>query len=592
MDFYVDPKDPNRFKCSVKRVNTLVTNQKHHPNCLPIVIADMSSSVHRMNGLWVDSSPQPLLDEGITNFKYAKPFMTRSYMGLQSKNDYQFLGSIKQDLKYQLGNHHYLDDVVIIKKYEDIKKAILENFCQRGPKYPIPASIKGKYLQVLRQTPLKAREAFYGDPYKFDPAKANPSSGSHAILITGVDVTNENEELHSVEWKNSWGQSWGAHGYTKVTFDFFAEATIFVPVLDLENRRRICRLSINTLVGHEFDIKDICFSARGHLLATASKDGVRIVDLCDASRKRITCRHLKMPDRSCPTALCFDDSSIVVATGSEKNTSLFMFGEDNSNKEKCCIKWHRDTFLQEKHIAKLSRAKLNGTTFLITSSEGAFIRIWHGQDYAKEFKVPRMAKDNIMTISPNGQYIATVSCRDSIVRVLVLIDEKNSPTKGESSEQAEEDFTFDVAFRLKGYEAAVSSLCFTPDSQRLFVASLDGSVRVWAINYSSSQPQILDLEHTYSISYAPQDFTKTKYYDHISISPDGKILAVAGASLLRWICVKSGEVLETIGRAHNGDITHMSWAPVPVGVGDKKVIVLATAGADKHVKLWGAPSQR
>ncbi|GJZ13158.1 hypothetical protein Tco_0548388 [Tanacetum coccineum] len=36
----------------------------------------------------------------------------------------------------------------------------------------------------------------------------------------------------------------------------------------MENRRRIHRLCIYTLVGHKYDVKDMCFSAGGHLLAT------------------------------------------------------------------------------------------------------------------------------------------------------------------------------------------------------------------------------------------------------------------------------------------------------------------------------------
>lgn len=41
-------------------------------------------------------------------------------------------------------------------------------------------------------------------------------------------------------------------------------------------------------------------------------------------------------------------------------------------------------------------------------------------------------------------------------------------------------------------------------------------------------------------------------YDRLSISPDGKILAVTHGSTLQWLSVESGKILDTADKAHDG----------------------------------------
>lgn len=44
----------------------------------------------------------------------------------------------------------------------------------------------------------------------------------------------------------------------------------------------------------------------------------------------------------------------------------------------------------------------------------------------------------------------------------------------------------------------------------------------------------------------------TVHYDHLNISPDGKILAATHGSTLQWLCVETGKVLDTAEKAHDG----------------------------------------
>lgn len=47
-------------------------------------------------------------------------------------------------------------------------------------------------------------------------------------------------------------------------------------------------------------------------------------------------------------------------------------------------------------------------------------------------------------------------------------------------------------------------------------------------------------------------------YDHMSISPDGKVLAVTSGSTLQWLCMETGTVLDTAEKAHEGLLSQMS----------------------------------
>ncbi|PPR95853.1 hypothetical protein GOBAR_AA24808 [Gossypium barbadense] len=84
----------------------------------------------------------------------------------------------------------------------------------------------------------------------------------------------------------------------------------------------------------------------------------------------------------------------------------------------------------------------------------------------------------------------------------------------------------------------------------------------------------------------------TLHYDRLSLSPEGKILATTHGSTLQWLCMETGKVLDTAEKAHDGDITWISWSPKTIPLGNEQVVVLATASVDKKVRLWAAPSIR
>ncbi|RDY04204.1 Transducin beta-like protein 2, partial [Mucuna pruriens] len=123
--------------------------------------------------------------------------------------------------------------------------------------------------------------------------------------------------------------------------------------------------------------------------------------------------------------------------------------------------------------------------------------------------------------------------------------------------------------QLKGHKSAVTWLCFMPDSEQIITASKDGSMRIWNINvryHLDEDPKTLKV---FPIPLHDSSGT-TLHYDHLSVSPDGKILAATHGSTLQWLCVETGKVLDTAEKAHDRN---------------EQVLVLATASADKKMML-------
>ncbi|MFS7932673.1 putative transcription factor WD40-like family [Helianthus anomalus] len=151
-------------------------------------------------------------------------------------------------------------------------------------------------------------------------------------------------------------------------------------------------------------------------------------------------------------------------------------------------------------------------------------------------------KNNMATVSPNGRFIAAAAFTAD-VKVWEIVYSKDSSVKEVTK-----------VMQLKGHKSAVTWLSFTPDSERIITASKDGSIRVWNINvryHLDEDPKTLKV---FPIPLHDSNGTAL-HYDRLSISPDGKILAVTHGSLLQWLSVETGEVLETADKAHDG-ISH------------------------------------
>ncbi|KAL5166872.1 Transducin beta-like protein 2 [Glycine soja] len=364
---------------------------------------------------------------------------------------------------------------------------------------------------------------------------------------------------------------------------------------DKDQNKRHHPLDLNTLKGHGDAVTGICFSPDGRNLATACADGVvRVFKLDDASSKSFKFLRINLPAGGHPTAVAFSDdaSSIVVASYTLSGCSLYMYGEEKpkTSEDKPQtklplpeIKWEHHKVHDKKSIitmfgASATYGTADGSTIVASCSEGTDIILWHGKTGKSVGHVDtNQLKNNMATISPNGRFIAAAAFTAD-VKIWEIVYAKDGSVKEVLN-----------VMQLKGHKSAVTWLCFMPNSEQIITASKDGSMRLWNINvryHLDEDPKTLKV---FLIPLHDSSGT-TLHYDRLSVSPDGKILAATHGSTLQWLCVETGKVLDTAEKAHDSDISCISWAPKPIPMGNEQFLVLATASADKKVKLWASPS--
>ena len=109
----------------------------------------------------------------------------------------------------------------------------------------------------------------------------------------------------------------------------------------------------------------------------------------------------------------------------------------------------------------------------------------------------------------------------------------------------------------------ISELRFSPDGDRLFIASRDGTARLW--NVPDGSPATEPLAHNWWVL-------------HARFSPEGNRLATASAdNTLRLWDVRPGAA-QPVGVRHTGDVKAVAFSP------DGQLV--ASGGADRQVRLW------
>jgi WD40 repeat protein len=356
-------------------------------------------------------------------------------------------------------------------------------------------------------------------------------------------------------------------------------------------------LELNTLKGHADAVTALAFSSNGRGLATACADRVvRVFKLDDVAGKSFKFLRINLPSgSSCPTKVAFGQGSnqLVIATEDISGTGLCMYasaggGAASAAKEQGKlaqpeIKWDLKKIHDKKGLVSLvaSPATLgsgNGGVLLASSSEGTDIKLWVAETGKCVGTVDtNQLKNTMATLSRNGRFLAAAAFTAD-VKIWEVVYGKDNQVK-----------EVPKVMQLKGHKSAVTWLDFTWDSERIITASKDGSMRIWNIDvryHMDEDPKCIKVMKIPSVDSKGVPV----HYDKLAVSPDNQILAVTFGTTLQWLRLDTGEILDTAENAHEGNITCIEWAPQPLPTEHGKSAILATAGSDKKVKLWYAPT--
>ncbi|CAN6466567.1 unnamed protein product [Victoria cruziana] len=361
--------------------------------------------------------------------------------------------------------------------------------------------------------------------------------------------------------------------------------------VDKESAKRHHPLDLNTLKGHGDSVTSVAFSSDAQCLATVCADGVaRVFKLDDAMGKSFKFLRVNLPAGTHPTAVTFCEgtSSFIVAAQTLSGSSLYMYeeavakaGVESKQPAKLPlpeIKWEHARVHEGRAILTLSGTKASygtadGSIIVASCSEGTDIKIWNGRkgNLLKAVDTNQL-KNNMATVSPNGRFLAAAAFTAD-VKIWEIVYAKDGSVKEISN-----------VMQLKGHKyfhssSFVNSFCVDP--------SLADQISFGLVRYHLNEdPKTLKV---FSIPLLDAKGAAL-HYDRLSVSPDGKIVAVTHGSTLQWLCIESGKVLHTAEKAHEGTIASIAWSPQPIPAGEGSVSVLATAGDDKKVKLWAAPA--
>ncbi|GKF23057.1 transducin/WD40 repeat-like superfamily protein, partial [Tanacetum coccineum] len=180
----------------------------------------MVGTVVRMSGTPdIYTSPYPMVDSKVcTTTDNVYKFCIRPEVGLETieKYPYQRLGRLDfwdwQEYMNRTNPRYFLKNIELEVETKIIKKRLKENFLS-GPKFPCVGEI---YLGKLADSNEAKKCAEKNIPFLHANDTDRRKETNHSVVIVGIDVSHKKAQKHFVEIKNSWGESYGLGGYTKI----------------------------------------------------------------------------------------------------------------------------------------------------------------------------------------------------------------------------------------------------------------------------------------------------------------------------------------------------------------------------------------
>ncbi|WP_051799231.1 caspase, EACC1-associated type [Streptomyces sp. NRRL S-337] len=299
--------------------------------------------------------------------------------------------------------------------------------------------------------------------------------------------------------------------------------------------------AFDALTGHPDTVSSVAFSPDGKLLATSSRDTLRLWHV--GTREQFG-KPLTDPTGVISSVAFSPDGELIASSSFGQVVQL----------------WDVSTRTQGKPLIGYAEAVLSvafspdGKLLATSSAKGEAsasayaASIW---DVATRKQLGKPLTGHALFVwsvafSPNGKVLAT----GSNDKTVLLWDVTTHNQLGKP---------------LTGHVGAVSSVVFSPDGKVLATSSWDGTARLWDVTTHKRLGKPL-TGHTGSVL-------------SVAFSPDGKVLATGGKdkTVLLWDVTTHKQLGKPL-TGHTGSVLSVAFSP------DGKL--LATSSADRTVRLW------
>jgi WD40 repeat protein len=133
------------------------------------------------------------------------------------------------------------------------------------------------------------------------------------------------------------------------------------------------------------------------------------------------------------------------------------------------------------------------------------------------------------------------------------------------------------AMELKGHSAAVVSLSFNGDSQRMATASKDGTWKFW------------NTDVRYRLSEDPKLLTTGEIPETgstaVAVAPDSRVVAISVDTSLFIFSSSSGDMMEKLVDVHGDVVSCLCWDPT-------SQYLVSAGDSDRHIRVWHNHSGR
>lgn len=319
---------------------------------------------------------------------------------------------------------------------------------------------------------------------------------------------------------------------------------------------RLCHSAMMTLTGQGGEVRSVCHSRDGKLLASASDDGTiwtweastgKPLLIFKGHQKAVNCAVFSPDSRflaSCSgdgTIKLWDiaaDKEIHTFRGHAASVAGVAFAPDGkslvSGSDDMTIKIWDVTSGKEMRTIKGHSGKVTGVAFspdghsLASSSTDFTAKVWDVAVGTELLSLNSHISDVLcVAYSPDGKRLATGSLWDkNRVKIWDLSSGKDMVT-------------------IQGHTWPVHSVCFSPDGRRLVTASRDRTMKVW--NVETGQELHVYKGHTHSLS-------------NVCYSPDGQRLVSSGGLTVKvWNASMAPD--EHRGSNQTEPITGVAFSP-------------------------------